>query len=137
MNFVKKKCKKWDFENVNFMKNETLKMWILWKIRLWNCKLCEKWDFKNVNFVIIEISKTRILWKLGFLKSDFLKMWIFQKMRNWKCEFCEKMRLWKCEFCEKWDFQIVNSVKNEAFPLGKMPFYWKKERTFNVNVPEK
>ena len=31
-------CKKWDFENVNFVKNYTLKMWILSKIgifRMW------------------------------------------------------------------------------------------------------
>ena len=84
------------------------------KMRLWNCEFCEKMR----------------LWKCEL-------MWIFWKMRDWKCEFCEKMRLWKCEFCEKWDFQIVNSVKNEAFPLGKMSFYWKKERTFNVNVAEK
>ena len=24
---------KWDFENVNYVKNETLKLWILWKVR--------------------------------------------------------------------------------------------------------
>ena len=45
-------CEKWDFENVNFVENEILKMWILRKIRLWNCEFCEKWDFQNVNFSI-------------------------------------------------------------------------------------
>ena len=25
-------------------------MWILWKMRLWNCEFCEKWDFQNVTF---------------------------------------------------------------------------------------
>ena len=33
MNFVKK----WDIEIVNFVKNEILKMWILWKMRLSKC----------------------------------------------------------------------------------------------------
>ena len=49
-------CEKWDFENVNFVKNDILKMWILWKMRLWNCEFCEKIDFENVNFVKSEIS---------------------------------------------------------------------------------
>ena len=34
MNFFKKK---WYFQNVNFVKNEILKMWILWK--LWTVKM--------------------------------------------------------------------------------------------------
>ena len=38
--------KKW----VNFVKNETLKMWIFWKMRLWKCEFCEKWNFENMNF---------------------------------------------------------------------------------------
>jgi len=44
-------CEKWAFENVNFVKNEILKMWILWKIRFWKCEFGEKWDFENVNLV--------------------------------------------------------------------------------------
>ena len=48
-------CEKWDFENVNFVKNEILKMWILGKLWFWNCEFCEKWDFVNVNFGKIEI----------------------------------------------------------------------------------
>ena len=47
---------KWDFENVNFMKNETLKLWILSKMRLSNCELCEKWDFEYVNCVKNDVS---------------------------------------------------------------------------------
>ena len=49
-------------KNVNFVKNEglklwilwknaTLKMWILWKMRVWNCDFVKKWDFEIVNFV--------------------------------------------------------------------------------------
>ena len=54
-------------------------MWILWKMRLWNCELCEEWDFEIVNFV----------------KNETLKMWIL-----WK------MRFSNCEFCQKWSFSI-------------------------------
>ena len=43
-------CEKWDFEHVNFVKNGTLKMWILWKMVLWKCEFCQKWDFQNMNF---------------------------------------------------------------------------------------
>ena len=45
-------CEIWDFENVNCVKNETLKLWILSKIRFWNCGFCKKWQFQNVNFWI-------------------------------------------------------------------------------------
>ena len=44
-------CEKWGSEIVNFVKNKTLKMWILWK----------KWDIENVNSI----------------KSEVFKMWIF------------------------------------------------------------
>ena len=54
-------CQKWGFENVNFDKNEVLKMWILSKMTLWKCEFCEKWGFENVNFD----------------KNEVFKMWIF------------------------------------------------------------
>ena len=83
------KCKffaKCDFENVNFVKNETLKtwifwkMWILWKMRLRKCEFCEKWGFENVNFV----------------KNVVPQIWILSKMRLWKCEFCQNeiFKMW-------------------------------------------
>ena len=59
-------CEKWEFEIVNFVKNEVLKMWILWKMRFWKCDFCEKWDFEIVNFVKNEISEMWILWKMRF-----------------------------------------------------------------------
>ena len=40
-------CEKWDLQNVNFVKNETLKLWILSKTRFTKCEFCEfsdKWD---------------------------------------------------------------------------------------------
>ena len=55
---------------MNFVNNEILKMWILWKGTFWNCEFCEKEDFENVNFV----------------KREILKMWIFGYIENfWFC----------------------------------------------------
>ena len=34
-------CEKWNFKNVNFVKNDILKLWILSKMRLWKCEFCE------------------------------------------------------------------------------------------------
>ena len=60
------------------LKNETLKMWILWKMRFWKCEFIQKWDFQNVNFVKNEIFKMWILWKMRFSKYEFLdKLRIF------------------------------------------------------------
>ena len=41
VNFVKK----WGLENVNFVKNETLKLWILGKLRFSKCDFWIKWGF--------------------------------------------------------------------------------------------
>ena len=38
-------------KNVNFVKNETLKMWFLWKMRFWKCEFCLKWDFGKCDFL--------------------------------------------------------------------------------------
>ena len=35
-------CGKWDFENVTFVKNETLKLWILSKMKFSNCEFSDK-----------------------------------------------------------------------------------------------
>ena len=35
-------CEKWDFENVNFVKNESLKMWILSKMIISKCEFFDK-----------------------------------------------------------------------------------------------
>ena len=52
-------------------KMRPLKMWILWKIGLWNCEFYEKLGFENVNFVNNEILKLRFLWKVRFSNCDF------------------------------------------------------------------
>ena len=61
----------WDFKNVNHAKNETLKLWILSKMRFWNCEVLDKlqifapvwnvcgrserfWDPKSLFFPLIE-----------------------------------------------------------------------------------
>ena len=64
-------CEKWDFEIVNFVKNEILKLWMLSKMRLWNCEFCEIWDFEIVNFV-----KNKIFWtNWGFLPQCGEETW--------------------------------------------------------------
>jgi len=45
-------CEKLDFEIVNFVTNETLRVWILSKMRFWKCEFCQKMIFWNVNFWI-------------------------------------------------------------------------------------
>ena len=95
--FIQKLSRIWCLKNVKFVENETLKLWILWKMRFWKCEFCEKCDFENGNFV----------------KNEILKLWIL-----WK------MRFWKCEFCEKWDFEIVNFVKSEVFQKVNLWINW-------------
>ena len=77
INFSGKIVKKWDFSTLGqkstfYPEIDALKIWILWKMRLWNCEFCEKWDFENVLFV----------------NNETLKMWILWKMKLWICEFC-------------------------------------------------
>ena len=62
---------------MNFVKNETLKMWILWKMIFWKCEFWEKWDFVIVNFV----------------KNEVLKMWILKKVRFSKHEILDKLMI--------------------------------------------
>ena len=60
-------CETWDFENVNFVKHETLKMWILWKMRLWNCDLWEICD------IFLRDFQTKCLfYQVTFKPSDML-----------------------------------------------------------------
>ena len=60
-------CEKWDFENVNFVKNVLLKLWILWKMWFSECEFCKNWDFQNVNFWI----------NWGFLPQYDLHIYIY------------------------------------------------------------
>ena len=65
-------CEKWDFQNMNFVKNRTLKMWILWKIRFSKCEFCEILDFQNVNFWINKLIFILNMWKMRVSKCEFL-----------------------------------------------------------------
>ena len=57
-NKILTRAKRANFVDYNFVKSETLKMWILWKMIFWKCEFLEKkWDFKKVNFVKNEISE--------------------------------------------------------------------------------
>ena len=64
--FIQKLSRFWCLKNMNFVKNETLEMWILWKMRFWYCEFCEKKTFK---------------------------MWILSKMRFSNHEFLDKLRI--------------------------------------------
>ena len=90
MNFVENEI----IKNVNFLKNEILKMWILWKIRLWKC------DFENVNF----------------MKIETLKMWILGKMIFSKCEFLDELRSF-VPVCipTQWEFVIFGAKIHTFF----------------------
>ena len=46
-------CQKWDFQNVNFVKNEISK-----------CEFWEKWDVQIVNFEKNEKNKISKMWSL-------------------------------------------------------------------------
>ena len=72
----------WDFENMNFVENRTLKMWILWKMRFQKCEFCEKQDFKNVNLVKNEISELHSILealKISIKSKDFTN-WEFRNI---------------------------------------------------------
>ena len=71
-------CKMWIF-----VKNENLKMWVLWKLRIWKCEFCEKWDFEVVNFV-----KKWEFEIVNFDKNEIFGMWIFGKIKD----FCHSVR---------------------------------------------
>ena len=81
----------WGKNQLFIQKFDLWKMWILWKMRLWNCGFCEKWVFEKVNFVKNEILKLWILWKMTFSKCEFLdRLRIFASV--W---FTKKTRLFK------------------------------------------
>ena len=62
---------KWDFENVNFVKNEILETWILSKMGFSKCESRQKLDFRKANFVKIVIFQSVIFFliQFGFLSQ--------------------------------------------------------------------
>ena len=59
---LKKKAHTGNFLSRNYWEFDAWKLWILWKMRLWNCEFCQKWDFEIVNFVK---NKTLEMWILS------------------------------------------------------------------------
>ena len=43
---------------MNFVKNEIMKLWILWKMRLWNCEFREKWDVAKL-WIVNRFTRTK------------------------------------------------------------------------------
>ena len=74
-------------------------MWILSKMRVWNCEFCEKWDFENVNFVKkwefenVNFGLKYEFRNVNFVKIEILKMWILPKN-----EIFNSWLLWKLIF---------------------------------------
>ena len=140
-------CVKRDFEIVNFVKNEiskmcfvkneTLKMWILWKMRLWNCEFCEKWDFQNVNFWInwgflphcADRSEFSVWWR------DSLTMTITMKSSKWK--FLQKKNyLW---FPWQWPLKKKNLSGHYVCTLYLLSYISEKiyRASQRITKPEK
>ena len=94
-------CVKWDFENVNLVKNEILKMWILPKMRFWKCEFSKNRDFQSVNFwtkctflPLCVVSLSFFSWRL-FLNVYFegfnLKFqwhWPSLRLKRWWWRWC-------------------------------------------------
>jgi len=119
------------WKNVNFVKNGTLKMWILWKMRFQKCEFYEKWDFQNVNFVKncdfknVNYVKNEIFWiKCGFLPPCVLraKRATFFENKSWKT----------IVFAEQW-WDVRKKVRQMVVYIflwsesaeGGASYYWK------------
>ena len=94
-------CGKWNFENVNFVenkilkmwifgKNETLKLWILWKVRFSKCEFLDK--LRIFAPLCLPLNKT------GF------SSWMFLVWQTWLCQgwFSHSVT---------WEFVVACSVK--------------------------
>ena len=111
-------CKKWDFENVNFVKIQNLKAWILSKLRIWKSEFCENSYFEKVNFVKIDILKEWFLWNIRLRKGKFCENRYFENVSFAKIEILKawilwKLRFWIRDFCANSIFENVNFVKIE------------------------
>ena len=71
-------------------------MWILWKMRLWQCEFCEKWDFANVENV--NCVKNWDFKSVNFVKNEIFKVWIFE-------DFCPSVR---DSLCSNIAYYVVN-----------------------------
>ena len=121
---------------MNFAKNETLKMWILWKMRLSKCEFCQKWDFQIVNFWIklrtfapVWVSELRqqknhtlhtgVKFHI-FSKNHILKILFFDKIHIFKVSFLTKFTISKSHF---WQIHIFKVSFFTKFKLSKSHFW--------------
>ena len=96
-------------------------MWILWKMRFWNCEFWEKWGFE-ITIVKNEILKLRFLRKMSFCNVIFVKIAILKIRFQWKMSFCNVIFVKNCDF--------ENTIFMKSGPL-KYDFY-KKIGFWNV-----
>ena len=98
-------CEKWDFENMNFVKNETLKMWILWKMRLWKLWILSKMRF----------SKCEFLEKLLIFASVCFKQKRPNSLASWQPHFTNYSLsgalVQKFNFCTYYGFLVRKAIR--------------------------
>ena len=104
---------------MNFVENEVLKMWILWKERFWKCEFCEKWDFENVNFVKNEIFKMWIFGLIGGIlpQCELIIYWSgrrfsYKKIETKKCPF------WTARWAERCSSTIICGAARPIFKVA-------------------
>ena len=108
-------CEKWDVENVNFVKNEIFKLWILSKMKLFHWGKCHSIEKRSAHLMLMWPKN-----KCG--ECEFCQKWSFSIVGNVisiEKKSAHLMLMWI-------SVENVNSDKNEAFQLGKMWFLWEK-----------
>ena len=89
---------KWDFENVNFVKNKTLKLLILWKMRLSKCEFCQKVGFLQCDFFWIKCVILSQCAMYVFLLAQVLLL-LLNPARSLLiysfCFFCKQLKFWR------------------------------------------
>ena len=94
--------------NVNFVKYEILKMWFLWKMRLWKCEFCQKCKFENVKFWINQ----------DFCPSVIRKRMKIHTILWWRISLGLTRRLLNPRNCA-W-IQIISIITS----VGHEPSFW-------------
>ena len=61
-----------NFLSRNYQEFNVWKMWILWKMRFWNCEFCKTWDFKKCEFC-----EKWDFENVNLIKNEIFQMWIF------------------------------------------------------------
>ena len=98
---------KWNFEIVNFVKNENLKLWILWKMWLF-------WEMRH-----------RKCGLCRFINSLFWSL-IFDKIHIFKVSFFHKFTISNSHFSQNSHFQIPRLTKFTFFKHQFLGNFWIK-----------